>query len=258
MIKFKSDTHQYFTKDNRELISVSAFTKRFEPYKDWKPIAAKYGKKIGMSTQEVLDLWQRKKVKGQEAGTILHNTREANLLGKEYFEFEKQKLKHKPCPELEGFKWSIPVTEIQNGFVYPELMIYDLDFMICGQSDKVIVENNKIHIYDYKTDKEIEFKGYSNIHKPSEKLLSPLKHLDNVNGNVYSIKMSLYMYLLCKANAGRFKPGRIILEWCPLERDDDGFPILTNGKPRVKFEKTIELPYRKQEVINMLKTLKTN
>lgn len=258
MIKFKSDTHQYFTKDDRELISVSAFTKRFEPKTDWKPIAAKYGKKVGMTTVEVLKLWEDKRIKGQEAGTLLHDMRESKLLGKEIFEFGKEKLRHKACIVSDGFKWSLPINEIENGFVYPEFMIYDLENMICGQSDKVIVENNRIHIYDYKTDKEIKFKGYSNSFKSAEKLLPPVKHLDNTNGNIYSLKMSLYMYMICRVNIGRFKPGSIILEWCPLERDEEGFPILYDGKPKVMFEKQIELPYRKKEVIDMLKTLKTN
>lgn len=258
MIKFKPDTHQYFTKDEKELISVSAFVHRFEPKKDWKPIAARYAKKHGMTTQEVLDLWEKKKVKGQEAGTMLHDIRESRLLGKEYFEFGREKLKHKPCPVQDNVKWALPVSEVQNGFVYPEFMIYDLEHMICGQSDKVIVENNKIHIYDYKTDKEIEFKAFSSSFQKPEKLLPPVSHLDNCNGNIYSLKMSFYMYLLCKANAGRMKPGTIVLEWCPLERDDEGFPILYDGKPKVKFEKQIELPYRKKEVIDMLKTIKTN
>jgi ATP-dependent exoDNAse (exonuclease V) beta subunit len=258
MIKFKADTHQYFTRDDKELISVSAFVERFEPHKDWGPIAAKWGKKNGMTKQEVLDLWERKKVKGQEAGTTLHDMRESKLLGKEYFEFGKEKLKHKSCSVENGFKWALPVSEVENGVVYPEFMIYDIEHMICGQSDKVIVENNRIHIYDYKTDKEIEFKAYSNPFQKAEKLLPPVQHLDNCNGNIYSLKMSLYMYLLCKANAGRMKPGTIILEWCPLERDEEGFPILYDGKPKVKMEKQIELPYRKKEVIDMLKTLKTN
>lgn len=258
MIKFKSDTHQYFTKDNRELISVSKFTERFEPKENWDEIATKYAKKHGLNKKDVQALWAEKAKKGKEAGTILHNIREADLLKKDFFEFEKMKLMHKVCPVSEGCKWALPINEVQNGHVYPEMMIYDTDFMVCGQSDKVIVENNKIHIYDYKTDKKLDFKGFIDPLGHEKKLLPPLQHLGNCNGNLYSIKMSLYMYLICKANAGRFKPGRIILEWCPLERDADEMPILYNGKPKVKFQKNIELPYRKKEIIDMLRTIKTN
>jgi hypothetical protein len=61
--------------------------------------------------------------------------------------------------------------------------------------------------------------------------------------------MSLYMYLIWKASKGRFKPGKIILNWCPIERDYDGIPILydhegniveSNGTPRILFEKKLK------------------
>ena len=130
--------------------------------------------------------------------------------------------------------------------------------MLCGQSDKVIIADGKINIWDYKTDAVISFVGYSNKWMEPKKLLAPLSHLDECNGNIYSIKMSLYMYMLWKANKGRFKPGEIILEHHHLKRDEenDGMPIFENGKPIVTKKETIRLPYRKKEVMEMLKTLK--
>ena len=75
-----------------------------------------------------------------------------------------------------------------------------MDHMICGQSDKVIVVDKKIHIWDYKTDAEITHKAFSNDWVKPRKLLAPLHHLDECSANIYSIKMSLYMYMLWKAN----------------------------------------------------------
>lgn len=252
-VRFKQDTHQYFTEDGRELVSVSSFVKRFEVEKDWISIAEKKVKNLkkyeGINTtvEELLQKWEMKRNKGTEAGTLLHNSKEEELLG-----FSRIKA----CSIEDGCKWSIPVAELEDGYIYPELMIYDLDYMICGQSDKVIVENNTINIHDYKTDKSIDFKGYSSTWKDADKLLPPVSHLEECNGNIYSLKMSLYMYLLWKANKGRLKSGKIILEWCPIERDEEGIPILHKGKPKQLFHKNIEIPYRKKEVIEMLKTLK--
>lgn len=229
--------------------------KRFEPKKDWKAIAAKTAKKQGVTTKEILDLWEQKRIKGSEAGTIFHAIRESELMALENFDFEDKKLTKRACIQDEEYKFSIPITEIENGVVYPELMIYNTDYMICGQSDKVIVEGGKIHIYDYKTDKSIDFKAFSNEWVKPEKLLPPVDHLDNCNGNIYSLKMSMYMYLLWKANKGKFKPGKIVLEWCPLERDENGFPILYNGVPKQTKKEIIELPYRRKEVEAMLKTI---
>jgi hypothetical protein len=252
-VKFKDDTHQYFAEDDREMISVSSFVKKFEPYKDWAAIARKKSANLKKyegiikSADEILAEWERKRVLGTQAGTLLHSEKEELLLGYERI---------KTCSVSDGYKWSIPVTELENGYIYPELMIYDFDYMICGQSDKVVIENDTINIYDYKTDKSIDFKGYSSEWKEAEKLMPPVSHLDECNGNIYSLKMSLYMYLLWKANKGKFKSGKIILEWCPIERDEDGVPVLYDGKPKQIAHKEIQLPYRKKEVIAMLKTLK--
>lgn len=255
-IKFIEQSHRYVDSKGNDLISVSAFVKKFEPKKDWTKIAAKVAKKEGKEVKEILNLWELKRIKGSEAGTTFHNIREAELLNMDFFEFESQKLLKKSCEFKEGCKFSIPINNIENGYVYPELMIYNFDHMICGQSDKIIIENGKIHVYDYKTDKSIDFKAFSSQWVKPEKLLAPVNHLENCNGNIYALKMSTYMYLLWKANKGKFKPGKIILEWCPLERDEQGIPILYNGVPKVLKEEIFELPYLKKEVEAMLKALK--
>lgn len=254
-IKFIESSHRYVNENGDDLISVSAFMKRFEPKKDWKAIAARVAKKQGVPTKQILDLWDMKREKGSQAGTTFHTIRENELMASEFFEFDNAKLNKRQCEYRDEVKYSIPLTEVVNNMVYPELMIYNTEYMICGQSDKVIIKDNKIHIYDYKTDKSIDFKAYSSEWVKPEKLLPPLSHLENCNGNVYSIKMSMYMYLLWRASKGKFKPGDIILEWCPLERDEEGIPILYDGVPREVKRDIIKLPYRKKEVEAMLKTI---
>lgn len=64
------------------------------------------------------------------------------------------------------------------------------------------------------------------------------------------------MYMLWKANKGRFKPGDLVLEHFTLKRDEDKIPILEGGLPIILKTEQIELPYRKKEVEAMLKTLK--
>lgn len=254
-VKFKSDTHQYFSGD-LELISVSAFVKRFEEKKDWNKIAAKVAKKQGKTTKEILDLWEMKRNKGTEAGTIVHTIKENETLGSGKYKYEQDELDIRECSHDGNYKVSLNIDEIENGYTYPELMIYDLEHMVCGQSDEVVIHNNSINILDFKTDKEISFKAYSSDWVQPEKLKKPVHHLDACNGNIYSLKMSLYMYMLWKANKGRFKPGKLILKWCPIERDEEGIPVLHNGVPKILKEEWIELPYRKKEVMAMLETLK--
>lgn len=255
-IKFIKSSHQYLTEDNKELISVSKFTDLFKEKVDWNFIAEKVAKsetrKGNPTTKaDILKKWERKRILSAQVGTLYHSIREE----------EERQVEESPydiieCPHEDGFKCSVPINELKNSIIYPELMIYDLEYMICGQADKVIVTNNKINVYDYKTDKEITFRAFSNEWTKPRKLLPPLSHLEDANGNIYSIKMSLYMYLLWKANKGKLKPGNITIEHINLERDEEGIPILRDGKPVVKEINIIPIPYLKKEVQDLLKTIK--
>lgn len=258
-VKFIEDSHQYIH-DKGELISVSKFFEQFKEKVDWNLIAKRVAAKLTKNGQpssaaQILKKWENKRVQSSKIGTLYHSIREQELIGEENPSFYDV-FCNIHAPYHDGcYKLSNPINDLKNNTVYPELMIYDLDYMICGQSDKVIVTNNKINIWDYKTDKEISFKGFSNEWVKPKKLLDPLSHLDDCNGNHYSIKMSMYMYLLWKANKGRFKPGELIIEHVHLKRDpdNDDIPVLDElGKPIVLKIEKIKLPYRKKEVLAIL------
>ena len=264
-IQFIEATHQYLTEEKEELKSVSKFTEQFKEKVNWGEIAKRKAIKLTKegtitSSEDILAKWNLKGTITRSIGTLLHKDEEEALINTEAPEFYGTKCEKKISEYQGECKYSIPINTLQNNTVYPELMIYDLDYMICGQSDKVIVVNNKINIWDYKTDQEISFQAFSNKWVKPRKLLPPLSHLDDCNGNIYSIKMSLYMYMLWKANKGKFKPGEIVIEHKNLLRDVemDNIPILENGKPIITKTEQIRLPYRKSEVQAMLKTVKTN
>lgn len=260
-IKFIEDSHKYLTENEEELISVSKFTERFKEKVDWDEVAKRCAIKLTKqgspaTKNDVLERWKAKGDKTRLIGTLFHSIKEREIMQDDKHEFYG-KTCEKECAIYEnGYKSSTPINELKNNTVYPELMIYDIGHMICGQSDKVIVVDKKIHIWDYKTDAEISFHAFSSKWVKPRKLLPPLSHLDDCNGNIYSIKMSLYMYMLWKANKGRFKPGDLVLEHFTLKRDEDKIPILEGGLPIILKTEQIELPYRKKEVEAMLKTLK--
>lgn len=262
MIKFIEKSHRYLDENDVDLISVSKFTERFKEKIDWvkiaKGVAAKLTKAGTPTTlAEVQAKWANKRDRASEIGTLYHTIRENELLEASDDEFYSTKCGKKACIQEGLDKLSIPISNLTNNTVYPELMIYDTDYMICGQSDKVIIVNNTIHIWDYKTDLSIDFKAFSSQWVKPRRLLAPLNHLEDCNGNIYSIKMSLYMYLLWKANKGKLKIGDIIIEHVHLKRDpeNDNLPVLENGVPVVLKIDQIKLPYRKKEVMEMLKTL---
>lgn len=260
-IKFIEHSHRYLTEDDRDLISVSKFTSQFKEKVDWTTIAQRVAKKLTKegtptTTKQILQKWANKRDQSAQIGTLYHNIREQQLLNGDRFYDVACAMKH--CEHSDGAKYSIPIAEIENNTVYPELMIYDVDYMVCGQSDKVIVAKNRINIWDYKTDKEITFKAFRSEWVPPKKFLPPINHLEECNGNEYALKMSLYMYLLWKANKGRYQPGDIIIEHVHLKRDpeNDNIPVLEDGKPVVLKIEQIKLPYLKKEVIAMLNTIK--
>ncbi len=261
-VKFIEESHQYISEDDRELISVSAFTERFKNKVDWKAIAHKVALKktrLGEPTtkEEVLAKWERKRDLAATIGTNYHSFREMDAHDTPNFYDIKCDVEF--CPVIDNHKWSLAINQLKNNTEYRELMIYDMDYMICGQADKVIVVNKKINIWDYKTDAKIDFKAFSSKWVDPAYLLPPLSHLEECNANIYSIKMSMYMYLLWKSNRGLLKPGDIILEHIHLKRDpdNDNLPVLVDGKPVVLKIERIKLPYRKKEVMDMLATIKT-
>jgi len=250
-VRFLEHTHQYLS-DKGELCSVSSFVKKFEQKKDWAAIAKKKSNNLKKyqgiikSVDEILAEWDRKRNLGSAAGTILHEIKERETLAK------YSNVKHSGFKGEGEYKESFDLALLEDGYIYPELMCYDFDNMICGQSDEVEIINKTINVYDYKSDKSIDFKAYSTEWTEPEYLLPPLQHLQNCNGNIYALKMSLYMYMVWKQCKGKYQPGKIILKWCPIERDEEGIPILYDGVPRIIKEEDIELPYMKKEVIKML------
>lgn len=257
-ITFYNDGHKYVLEDGRPMLSVSSFVDSFKEKVDWDKKAANVAKKLtreGTPTtmEDVKKMWENKRNISASVGTLLHSIEEERSLslGKEIICGVECIVRNIPRGDV---KDSIAIHNLDDQSIYPELMIYDLDSMICGQSDKVIIADNYIHIYDYKTDKEISFKGYSSKWESAKCYLPPISHLEECNGNSYSLKMSMYMYMLWKANKGRLRPGKIVIIHKKLQRDENDIPILIDGLPVVKEEVEIELPYRKKEVMDMLKT----
>ena len=199
-VKFIEDTHQYLTEDGRELISVSAFTERFKPKVDWKAVAKKVAAKKTKAgepttTEEILKKWEEKRDLSAKIGTIFHSIKEEELLGQENPIFYNTPCSTKECLYTGTDKWSIPINKLENNTVYPELMIYDIEHMICGQSDKVIVANNKINIWDYKglaldtiIPTETGFKLMADIQVgdrifDGEGILTSVKHISEIHYN---------------------------------------------------------------------------
>lgn len=263
---FKPEKHEYSSDDNISWTSVTSVISKLKQPFDADKIALKSSKSrkskwYGLSPVEIKTIWKSESTRATDLGTWYHNQREADICGLDTIEREGVSIPIFQPIESEGVKIA-PDQKLTDG-VYPEHMVYLKSAGICGQSDLVEIVNNKVNITDYKTNKEIKTEGYTNWEGITQKLSSPVAHLDDCHLNHYALQLSMYMYIIIKHNP-RLNPGKLIIHHIIFEeagRDKFDNPITAldnQGNPIVLDIVPYDLPYLKQEVINIINWLKTN
>jgi len=270
---FKEEGHSYesidenLDKDNIEWTSVTSFISKFKPKFDAKAQAKKSSKNkrskwYGLKPKEIIDIWDNETDRAIKLGNWYHNQREENILDFSTIEREGVEVPIiRPIVDGTGVKIA-PVQKLEEG-VYPEHFAYLKSAAICGQADLVTVVNGKIHIIDYKTNKEIKEKGYTNWEGITSKMYKPLSHLDDCNLSHYNIQLSLYMYIMLKHNP-KLKAGKLIIQHVTFKKkgvDKYGYPITeydAQGEPVLKNLKMYELPYLRREVRALITWLNNN
>lgn len=182
--------------------------------------------------QEILDSYDKKRIASCEYGTKVHAQIENALYGRDPNTLKKFGVGGK-IPVYKG-KYRL---ELGSG-VYPEFMISyrDDDFLLCGQIDLLIANDNKLTIGDHKTNEKIEFKSFYDKYKKSQTMMKyPLNTIQDCNGQHYTLQLSTYAWMLQQLNP-KFEIERLFIHWIDHE-----------GK-----ESFIDVPYMKQEVEKML------
>lgn len=214
-----------------------------------------------MTPEEIREAWKSEAKRATDLGTWYHNCRESDICSFENMERHGSQIPVFKPIEIEGIKYS-PNQKLTDG-VYPEHMVYLKSAGLCGQSDLVEVVDGKVHITDYKTNKEIKTEGYTNWEGITQKMLPPVSHLDDCNLMHYTLQLSLYMYIILKHNPklefGSLTIHHIMFEEAGRDKFDNPITALdSNGDPIVKDIVPYELPYLKKEVISMLHWLEDN
>lgn len=181
---------------------------------------------------------------------------EACVRGTNYHNAQENKFYEKQDHSLLEYNFNLPlpgsfVCEKHNfdlnreNAILPEYLVYfsteDAILNIAGQIDVLIKQGNDIYILDYKTNaKGIDTKGYYNPKtKRTKKMLFPINDIDDCKLEHYTLQLSLYAYMLQRINPNfNIKLLRI------LHVDGDGK------------ETQMDLEYRKDDVIKMLKDYK--
>jgi hypothetical protein len=209
-----------------------------------------------MSVQDILQAWENESTRAIDQGNWYHNQREADLLQLNTIERHGCILPIIRPLITDDIKYA-PPQKLQEG-MYPEHFVYLKSAGICGQSDLVEVAKGEVNITDYKTNKEIKKESYVNWEGVSQKMLSPVSHLDDCNFWHYALQLSTYMYIILKHNP-KLKPGKITIHHVLFYTDGTdkfGNPITKlddQGEPLVKKIVPYDLPYLKAEVINLIK-----
>lgn len=263
-IQFTAHDHKYTSLDPANAIdwtSVTTFVSKFKAPFDQKVIAEKCSKSkksvwYGMTPEVIIGLWEAEAKRATDLGTFYHNQREADLLSCQTFRRGGIDLPVIKPVEKEGIK--IAPSQILTPGIYPEHMIYLKSVGICGQADRVEVFDDHIDLYDYKTNKQIQTKGFVSWDGSKKMMLGPCAHLEDCNFNHYALQLSIYMYMMLKHNH-YLNPGKMQIEHIAFEtkgEDEFGFPIAlldSANEPIVKSVVPYEVPYLKEEVINMIK-----
>jgi hypothetical protein len=270
---FKEDGHIYqslnddLTTDDIKWTSVTSFVGLFKPKFDAdkqskKSSKNKRSKWYGMTPKEILAAWNGESERAIELGNWYHNQREENLC--EFKTIEREGVEVpivRPIVDSSGTKIA-PDQKLTDG-VYPEHFVYLKSLGICGQADLVTIVNNKINIVDYKTNKEIKEKGFTNWEGITSKMYKPVSHLDDCNLKHYNLQLSLYAYIIKKHNP-KLKVGDLSIQHVTFEKKGEnefGYPITRyndQGEPIIKDIKIYNLPYLKSEVQSIIKWLKDN
>ena len=268
-VKFYADDHKYISIDERDPIDWISVTRLIhffkEPFDTVKMADAcskgknpKYNK---MKPEDIIALWASENKRAVNLGSWYHDQREKDLLACNTITREGRELQI-VNPLMDGMVKLAPDQQLVEG-IYPEHLVYLKSVGICGQADRIEIVNDRIDVYDYKTNKEIKTESFVGKNGKSKKLLGPLSHLDECNYNEYALQLSTYMYIIQKHNFN-LNPGKIQLDHVEFEidhLDKNGYPVVAydaKGDPMVKKVIPYELPYMKKEVIAMFKYVQEN
>jgi hypothetical protein len=263
MIVFEPQDHKYYSPldPKKDWISVTTlihglcepFQKQERAEKCSTRRPGKYDNKwYGLPVEEILQAWDNENKRSVELGSWYHKMREDTLVEQDIPIYQ---------PVVVDNIKQAPDQKLVPG-IYPEHMIYLESAGICGQVDLPSVTKDLVlNINDYKTNKEIKKKGFTNWEGITKKMLGPLSHLDDCELNHYSLQLSLYAFMILRHNPN-LTLGKLTIEHVKFEVDGEdkyGYPIarLNDMKePIVREVEMIEVPYMKNECIKLVEWIK--
>lgn len=267
-LTYKEEGHCYINSDDptQKWISVTTLIHHFKEPFDKEKIAnfcarSKKSKWFGIPPEKIIAYWDSEALRANTLGTWYHTQREKEVSNCDTIRRNGIDL---PIfkPIINGNIKVAPDQALVPG-IYPEHFVYLKSANLCGQADRIEVVQDLVNVDDYKTNKKIETKGYTNWEGVTKKMLPPIEHVDDCNLMHYALQLSTYMYIILKHNHN-LKPGKLTIQHVIfelVEKDEFGFPVVAVdevGNPIVKEVVPYEVPYLKEEVAAMINYFKLN
>lgn len=186
-VSFREADHIYIV-DGTPLDSVTTFVKNCFPEFNADFHAKRKAEALGITKEEVLEMWDEKGRESREKGTAMHKKIESYYHGKSVLTDET----------FELFK--IFANKITLKPYRTEWAVYDWEQKIAGTIDFVDYQNGEYIIYDWKRSDKLIAKNGLPI-KNSQygvKALPPIENLDDSPYYHYALQLSLYKYILEK------------------------------------------------------------
>lgn len=231
---FEEEPHKYWWLDENggKVYATKSMTQLIHSHSqpfDAEKIAPFTAKKMGITTQEVLDMWEHTNEVSKVKGTHIHKYSEEKWQGRHYM-YPKQEIINQFGYDVLAPIWN-RITRIIDIFyekfkdkiivVGLEMIIGDKELGICGSIDFLCYSKKlkRLIIIDYKSNKEIKTKSYGN-----QKMLGCLSHLDDCNYIHYSLQLNGYQYIVERQTGFKMSNNHYLI-W--VNENNDTYKIYT-------------------------------
>lgn len=193
-LNFIEETHIYYD-DIGELTSVGNVIKNYiNNFNPDENLLNKLAIKNNVSVNKLLKKWETEKNNSIIRGKKIHNTQEDYfnyLINNNLINFFDS-LQLDELTILNKIIDCIPSLNLTDIEIYAEQKIADHEWRLSGTADLLIKNKKNIFIYDYKTNKKIDFEN------KWRKMKLPFENYDDSKYNQYKLQLSLYGTMLFK------------------------------------------------------------
>jgi hypothetical protein len=227
-ISFNEEFHRYTDEDNNIYTSVTTCIKDYEIPFDEKYWLNYKSNQLGLPKNFIKNQWDSIRDESCKLGTKEHKLledsvnsstnsinstygkRKENLLEglKKITIVDIVVLRNSPLGKKYPTILEFLINKLNEGFsIYVEKRVYIYEYLVAGTIDCLLIKGKEFIIADWKTNKdELKFKSgyYKKINgiksnqwvDKNEFFKAPLNTLPFCKGNVYSLQLSLYAYIL--------------------------------------------------------------